>query len=75
MADADLAIDSVVDYLQTAVRETPKEVKVASDRLFILPADVRALLTEKNMAKRANDSYPSEDNRLAYAPYGERYRL
>lgn len=61
--DANRALCSLTNHVQTVVNESSREVPVGIDPRWKLPDDVRKLLTEKNAAVRAYDSYPSRENK------------
>lgn len=61
--DTLLAIDSLTKHVQSVVNESSRRVPAMPDHRWSLPDDVRALMTEKNRATRAYDSYPTDENR------------
>lgn len=58
------AIDSLTGHVQQIVRDCTRRVPASDHLRWNLPASTRALLTEKNAAVRAYDSYPTEQNRV-----------
>ncbi|KAJ0176713.1 hypothetical protein K1T71_007892 [Dendrolimus kikuchii] len=62
--DTETAIEALTSHLQSAVRNSSRQVPVEDDRHLCLPDEVRVLLREKRAASRAHDRYPTEDNRV-----------
>lgn len=61
--ETDQAIDAFTSHLQTVIKDCTRQVSAANDRRWVLPVEVRRLLTAKNAAIRAHDMYPTEANR------------
>jgi hypothetical protein len=63
LADTTAAINSFTNHVQSVLTDCSREVPETSDRRWLLPADIRELVTEKNAAIRAYSNFPCDSNK------------